>query len=848
MRKASPGTTVDLTLIALAVLFFSWPWLKDGVPIGDFSGMATWAWYLLKSLRELGRVAWWSPYWFDGSTFLVVTPTFLQPFYILPFAALLPPVEATKAAAIFAHVLSGWSAYGLLRSLLKDKEAALFGGLAYALHPAHIATTAFFGHLEHTSFYVLMPLALWAYGRALEERRARTVILAAASWAAMLLFDPQLSALFAPTLLLQFLFHLARQVKAKGRSAIWPSVGVSLLAAAIAFGLSAFWLVSNTLEYGLNNPITAEEADGMLPTNSLDALPILWDRSGQVLRQEPPAYMMFPSGLPRWEAAPFLGMYYMGISLLLLGFVAGVLFLWEWLSQAHKDDAQGTAPARHFSLLLVSFVLAALMAMGPYSLAENLSGLGLNVPVATAWPVLVVSVLLLALSFTLPRLGMRVPARLPRLLLALGLTGLLALALLFSRPFLLLREAMPLYARLRVPMRFASIMAATLCLLAPLAIVALRRRLPRPIFGAAFALLLAVLLWDFYPYRQVFAWQHDPADLQKTYTRLAQDGDRFRAWGVYLEAYVDLGIIYSGKPAFSGWVDWNVPGHSYTYARYSGGRLFIAYPAAPQALMLGLANVKYIVSDAAINPEFNEHLRRSSDIFPLVSESPEFLVFENRLWRPYAQAYPRRAAYLGAEPNHLFAALPLLAERGVALVQIENPAEAAGLFDLVMLSPGASESLRERAAALRREGAPLVFLPEKPEDVAAALAPYLPEPAGAAGQPAIEWQRPDPERIEVKTKSAEPFTLAVAESWYPHWLVQVDGAEAGTAQRVNYAFQGVEVPAGEHTVAFYYRRPGYVSLAYLLTGLTVFGLAGWAVFFRPGSGSGGNCCRRQTLV
>lgn len=49
-----------------------------------------------------------------------------------------------------------------------------------------------------------------------------------------------------------------------------------------------------------------------------------------------------------------------------------------------------------------------------------------------------------------------------------------------------------------------------------------------------------------------------------------------------------------------------------------------------------------------------------------------------------------------------------------------------------------------------------------------------------------------------------PRVLVVADSWYPGWRVRIDG-EPAELLRANYAFRGVVVPAGEHTVEFAFR-------------------------------------------
>jgi len=60
-----------------------------------------------------------------------------------------------------------------------------------------------------------------------------------------------------------------------------------------------------------------------------------------------------------------------------------------------------------------------------------------------------------------------------------------------------------------------------------------------------------------------------------------------------------------------------------------------------------------------------------------------------------------------------------------------------------------------------------------------------------------------------------------AESWYPGWLVRVDGGKASNSLRANYLFQAAAVSPGKHQVEFIY-RPG----SFLWGGVaTIFSLA-----------------------
>jgi hypothetical protein len=57
--------------------------------------------------------------------------------------------------------------------------------------------------------------------------------------------------------------------------------------------------------------------------------------------------------------------------------------------------------------------------------------------------------------------------------------------------------------------------------------------------------------------------------------------------------------------------------------------------------------------------------------------------------------------------------------------------------------------------------------------------------------------------IEIKTESQADGILVLADNWYPAWKAFLDGAQVED-MRVNGAFRGVIVPAGQHTVEYKY--------------------------------------------
>ncbi len=61
-------------------------------------------------------------------------------------------------------------------------------------------------------------------------------------------------------------------------------------------------------------------------------------------------------------------------------------------------------------------------------------------------------------------------------------------------------------------------------------------------------------------------------------------------------------------------------------------------------------------------------------------------------------------------------------------------------------------------------------------------------------------------RISVRTESQEPTFLVLSQNHLPGWRAFIDGVEA-PRHTVNTVFLGLEVPAGEHDVAFVYSNP-----------------------------------------
>ena len=79
-------------------------------------------------------------------------------------------------------------------------------------------------------------------------------------------------------------------------------------------------------------------------------------------------------------------------------------------------------------------------------------------------------------------------------------------------------------------------------------------------------------------------------------------------------------------------------------------------------------------------------------------------------------------------------------------------------------------------------------------------------------------------RVQVSVRTQRDGLLVLGDPWYPQWRVEVDGRPAELL-RVDHAFRGVRVPAGDHRVVFSYQdRALQAGLA--LSCVTALGLAG----------------------
>ncbi len=76
-----------------------------------------------------------------------------------------------------------------------------------------------------------------------------------------------------------------------------------------------------------------------------------------------------------------------------------------------------------------------------------------------------------------------------------------------------------------------------------------------------------------------------------------------------------------------------------------------------------------------------------------------------------------------------------------------------------------------------------------------------------------------PNKIEISTQTTGNSLLVLTDNYYSGWKAMIDGVEA-KIYRTNYAFRGVMVPEGKHTVKFLYESKSF-NLGVIVSALTL---------------------------
>jgi len=138
----------------------------------------------------------------------------------------------------------------------------------------------------------------------------------------------------------------------------------------------------------------------------------------------------------------------------------------------------------------------------------------------------------------------------------------------------------------------------------------------------------------------------------------------------------------------------------------------------------------------------------------------------------------------------------------------------------------------EALAALRMDRDRLAREALAPRQEVAVLASSLPGESAAPPASPVHFDRDEPNAITLSFEAAADGLAVLTDSYYPGWKAWVDGRPA-PIYRVNYAFRGIPVPEGSHTLELQYEPASFlIGLFLSLLGVAVTAGVAAGIYFR----------------
>lgn len=328
------------------------------------------------------------------------------------------------------------------------------------------------------------------------------------------------------------------------------------------------------------------------------------------------------------------------------------------------------------------------------------------------------------------------------------------------------------------------------------------------------AALLAVTLVDLYSTDRHFIESYElsryfPQEAAVDFLKKESEAERFRVFGVgnvYPKGYMP----YHGIETIDGWTDQEYSvyrayrGHDYqSNPNFMAGLQQNPDGTIQGSKFLDMLNVKYIAFRIPNEPGLK--LAPNKSVLPrarFVSawESDHDSLILERMKSPDFD--PTKKAFVSLTTSVSPAAME------EAAASIPAPPAAPPVSGNAPAA-GSKDSTASAAAG----------------DSTAAPAPATPEAAPATtSQAAVTETSRSNNRLVYQVFAPTSGILVLSELYFPHWHVVVDGKPA-EALRVNFAFRGVRIERGRHTVEYKYSS-SWLHKGFLATGASILLLLG----------------------
>ncbi len=541
-RALLAGTLAPFVSLAAVVLAFTGAWTRGALVI-DGPGVALYVRLALDHLIADGRVPYWMPEVWAGTPAWAIAPSF-QVLSMVPLAAVIGSGPAAKVAILSLQVAGAWGAYVLAHSLWRHRPAAFVAGVVYGLSPIVVALAGLLGSESSLGPIAATPWLVWSFRKGIRGEGTRYLVGAGLLSAFAVLQQAEYAyglALLATCLLIVEIGRvrtgLAGTSAGRARAGLAEtSVGRLLartaLVGAVGLGAIAYWLLPFLAlqDYFILSPpelVNSEFATGIIDTVGREL--------GVFLRRSAGLEGVTSASQPNLiNQALYLGYVPLAVTIATAALIA------------RRDDD------RTLSAVLLASVVAVWMSTGPVSIAGG--------GPAERGQVLALAATGLVAGLVVGGFVRRVGLRRWTAPVLVAAAALLFVAP-YLKPFVLLREAVPLLNTIRFP-RFYVVAVLGLSLGTAWPVAHLGRWLPAgrarlaPVAAGALALVLAgAMVIDAWPYRSFYRLQA-PADRDAYREASAAIADRPRGSRVLpgtLDPQTVSSLLKTGTDLTMGW-------------------------------------------------------------------------------------------------------------------------------------------------------------------------------------------------------------------------------------------------------------------------------------------------------